>query len=215
MQHHSPHARPTGRSSAPTGLPPTGELQGCRRDGLTGIGCRRFFDDLLARELRPFHTQRQRDHPSPLRCGHFQALRKRHLWPSDEATNASQGRWPTPGGRRRQDIGHRSPLYGGENLSSILPDTSVGGILFVAEKLPPWLAIPHSATERGSRHDQRGHRQCRPDRGLTRPPSSTRPTVPSTALNKAAATATADPIPTLTSRPELARLVPCPERAPA
>ncbi|HNE41925.1 MAG TPA: diguanylate cyclase [Rhodocyclaceae bacterium] len=137
------------------------------RDGLTGIGNRRFFDDLLTREWG--RSLRNGSEIALLLCDVDYFKRYNDTYghqTGDQCLKAVADALASAVGRT-SDIVAR---YGGEEFVVVLPDTSVGGILFVAEKLRHGvhcLAIPHSASERGFVTISVGIASAVPTRGLT------------------------------------------------
>ncbi len=135
------------------------------RDGLTGIGNRRFFDDLLAREWG--RALRTGSEVALLLCDvdHFKRFNDTYGHPAgDQCLKAVADALQSAAGRA-SDIVAR---YGGEEFVVVLPDTSLGGVLFVAEKLRHGvhcLGIPHSGSERGNVTISIGIASAVPSRG--------------------------------------------------
>ncbi|MBL8450750.1 MAG: diguanylate cyclase [Dechloromonas sp.] len=120
------------------------------RDGLTGIGNRRFFDELLTREWG--RALRNGGEVGLLLCDVDYFKRYNDTYGHQAGDQCLRAVADALAGAigRASDIVAR---YGGEEFVVVLPDTSLGGVLFVAEKLRHGvhcLAIPHSASDRGT-----------------------------------------------------------------
>lgn len=119
------------------------------RDGLTGIPNRRLFDEYIAREWR--RARRGSTSMALLMCDvdHFKRYNDTygHQAGDDclrQVANAIQRCM-----ERAADVVAR---YGGEEFAVVLPETQIGGALFMAEKIRHAihaLHIPHSASPFG------------------------------------------------------------------
>ncbi|RIX42472.1 MAG: diguanylate cyclase [Rhodocyclales bacterium GT-UBC] len=118
-------------------------------DGLTGISNRRLFDDFIAREWR--RARRAECSVALMMCDvdHFKRFNDTygHQAGDDclrQVASAIQSVMD-----RASDIVAR---YGGEEFVVVLPETSIGGALFVAEKIRHAvhaLNIPHAESPQG------------------------------------------------------------------
>jgi len=122
-----------------------------RQDGLTGLGNRRFFDDILQREF--LRSRRERS-PLALVIGDtdcFKAYNDRHGHvQGDECLRRIAAEFAAVC-RRPADLAAR---YGGEEFALVLPDTSLEAAANMAEALRraiELLAIPHAASTVGDR----------------------------------------------------------------
>jgi len=112
-------------------------------DGLTGIANRRNFDETLEREWR--RTIRTGSEMGLLLCDvdHFKLFNDRFGHQAGDDCLRLVARCLSQTLDRGGDLAAR---YGGEEFAVILPDTSLGGAIFVAERLRQAVAalrIPH------------------------------------------------------------------------
>jgi len=118
-------------------------------DGLTGIANRRFFDEQIAREWR--RARRGVTSVALMMCDvdHFKRFNDTYGHQAgDDCLRRVAGAIATSL-ERAADVVAR---YGGEEFVVILPETSIGGALIVAEKIRHAiheLAIPHCASSFG------------------------------------------------------------------
>lgn len=137
------------------------------RDGLTSVANRRSFDDTLNMEWRRASRDSRSLSLLMIDVDYFKRYNDTYGHQTgDQCLKAVADALASAVGRT-SDIVAR---YGGEEFVVVLPDTSVGGILFVAEKLRHGvhcLAIPHSASERGFVTISVGIASAVPTRGLT------------------------------------------------
>ncbi len=101
-------------------------------DGLTGIANRRFFDETMAREWR--RAQRNHGHIAVMMCDvdHFKRYNDSLGHQAGDDCLRRIARLIAGGMARAADVAAR---YGGEEFVVILPETPLGGALFVAEKI--------------------------------------------------------------------------------
>jgi diguanylate cyclase (GGDEF)-like protein len=118
-------------------------------DGLTGIPNRRLFDEYIAREWR--RARRNSSSISMMMCDvdHFKLFNDTygHQAGDDCLRQVAQAIQKIM--ERGADIAAR---YGGEEFAVVLPETPIGGALFLAEKVRHAiheLHIPHSASATG------------------------------------------------------------------
>jgi diguanylate cyclase (GGDEF)-like protein len=118
-------------------------------DGLTGIPNRRLFDEYIAREWR--RARRNSSSISLMMCDvdHFKLFNDTygHQAGDDCLRQVAQAIQKIM--ERGADIAAR---YGGEEFAVVLPETPIGGALFLAEKVRHAiheLHIPHSASASG------------------------------------------------------------------
>lgn len=119
-------------------------------DGLTGIANRRQFDESMDREWR--RTQRTGSELGLLLCDvdHFKLFNDRYGHQAGDDCLRLVARCIATTLDRGGDLAAR---YGGEEFAVILPDTSLGGSIFVAERLRQSVAqlkIPHPDSSHGS-----------------------------------------------------------------
>lgn len=118
-------------------------------DGLTGIANRRMFDDHLAREWR--RARRASNPVAILMCDVDHFKRFNDTYGHQAGDDCLRRIAETIAGlmERPSDVAAR---YGGEEFAVILPETNIGGALFVAEKILHGirnLNIPHTASSYG------------------------------------------------------------------
>jgi diguanylate cyclase (GGDEF)-like protein len=118
-------------------------------DGLTGIANRRFFDEYISREWR--RARRSATSIAMLMCDvdHFKLYNDTYGHQAGDDCLRQVANAIATNLERASDIAAR---YGGEEFAVILPETAIGGTLFVAEKIRHaihQLNIPHSASQLG------------------------------------------------------------------
>lgn len=118
-------------------------------DGLTGIANRRFFDEYISREWR--RARRSATSIAMLMCDvdHFKLYNDTYGHQAGDDCLRQVANAIASNLERASDIAAR---YGGEEFAVILPETAIGGTLFVAEKIRHaihQLNIPHSASQLG------------------------------------------------------------------
>ncbi len=118
-------------------------------DGLTGIANRRFFDEYISREWR--RARRSATSIAMLMCDvdHFKLYNDTYGHQAGDDCLRQVANAIASNLERASDIAAR---YGGEEFAVILPETAIGGTLFVAEKIRHaihQLNIPHSASKLG------------------------------------------------------------------
>lgn len=115
-------------------------------DGLTGIANRRFFDESLTREWR--HARRNKSSLALIMCDvdHFKLYNDNYGHQAGDDCLRQVARCICSVMDRSTDIVAR---YGGEEFVVVLPDTRIGGVLVVAEKIRHAIHsmnMPHSAS---------------------------------------------------------------------
>ncbi|WP_428827669.1 diguanylate cyclase [Azonexus sp. IMCC34842] len=118
-------------------------------DGLTGIANRRFFDEYISREWR--RARRSATSIALLMCDvdHFKLYNDTYGHQAGDDCLRQVANAIATNLERASDIAAR---YGGEEFAVVLPETAIGGTLFVAEKIRHaihQLNIPHSASQLG------------------------------------------------------------------
>lgn len=118
-------------------------------DGLTGIANRRFFDEYISREWR--RARRNSSSMALLMCDvdHFKLYNDTYGHQAGDDCLKQVAQAIAGNLERASDIACR---YGGEEFAVILPESAMGGTLFVAEKIRHAihsLNIPHSASQLG------------------------------------------------------------------
>ncbi|MFZ2267347.1 MAG: diguanylate cyclase [Azonexus sp.] len=118
-------------------------------DGLTGIPNRRLFDEYIAREWR--RARRNSTSISLMMCDvdHFKLFNDTYGHQAGDDCLRQVAHAIQKIMERGADIAAR---YGGEEFAVVLPETPVGGALFLAEKVRHAiheLHIPHSASSSG------------------------------------------------------------------
>ncbi len=119
------------------------------RDGLTGIANRRLFDEYIAREWR--RARRNSTSMALLMCDvdHFKAYNDSYGHQAGDDCLRRVAEAIQHCMERAADIAAR---YGGEEFAVILPETQIGGAVFMAEKIRHAihaLHIPHAASSLG------------------------------------------------------------------
>jgi len=119
------------------------------RDGLTGIANRRLFDECMSREWR--RARRNSSSMALLMCDvdHFKAYNDTYGHQAGDDCLRRVAEAIQRCMERAADIAAR---YGGEEFAVILPETQIGGALFMAEKIRHAihaLHIPHAASPLG------------------------------------------------------------------
>ncbi len=118
-------------------------------DGLTGIPNRRYFDETLDREWR--RAKRNGTEISLLMCD-VDFFKKYNDAYGHQAGDDCLKEVATTLCQSLERGGDTAARYGGEEFAVILPDTGLGGTLFVAEKarlMIHKLNIPHSGSNHG------------------------------------------------------------------
>lgn len=118
-------------------------------DGLTGIANRRFFDETLEREWR--RAKRNKTEIALLMCDvdFFKKFNDTYGHQAGDDCLRDVATALCESMERGGDIVAR---YGGEEFAVVLPDTSLGGALFVAEKAKLMIHkidLPHAASPLG------------------------------------------------------------------
>ena len=118
-------------------------------DGLTGIANRRFFDEYISREWR--RARRSASSMALMMCDvdHFKLYNDTYGHQAGDDCLRQVANAIATNLERASDIAAR---YGGEEFAVVLPETAIGGTLFVAEKIRHAihiLNIPHSASQFG------------------------------------------------------------------
>lgn len=118
-------------------------------DGLTGIPNRRLFDEYLSREWR--RAQRAASSIALMMCDvdHFKLFNDTYGHQAGDDCLRQVAHCIQKTMERGSDIAAR---YGGEEFAVVLPETQIGGALFLAEKIRHAvheLHIPHAASASG------------------------------------------------------------------
>lgn len=115
-----------------------------RTDGLTGIANRRWFDECLAREWRRTLRSGKPLGLALLDIDSFKLFNDNYGHPAGDECLRRVARATADGIRRPPDLAAR---YGGEEIVCLLPDTTLEGVVAVAQGVLDairGLAIPHA-----------------------------------------------------------------------
>ncbi len=118
-------------------------------DGLTGIANRRFFDEHISREWR--RARRSASSVALMMCDvdHFKRFNDTYGHQAGDECLRQVAKTIAANLERASDVAAR---YGGEEFAAVLPETPIGGALFVAEKIRHAihaLNIPHAGSPLG------------------------------------------------------------------